>query len=189
MGWFDIFLLVVLFLHILNGLVRGLVKQFFDIFGFFMIIIISFWGSRYFSESLAVYINPEDLILHHEIIQNLGVDLALEKAPQLIAGIITFLLLFLLLSIAFRLFSSGFRWINRIPVIGFFNRIGGAILGAAIGAIFVYIIIAGVAMLPMQFFIDAYERSEVVFFADYYLRPVALELKELAINFYLSLNG
>jgi uncharacterized membrane protein required for colicin V production len=189
MSWFDIFLIVIILLHLINGFLRGLVKQLFDIFGFFLIIILSFWGSRYFSEPLAVYINPEDIIPHHEIIQGLGVDLALEKAPQLIAGIITFLVLLLLLSLAFRLFSSGFRLVNRIPVIGFFNRIGGALLGVAIGVIFIYIIIAGVSMIPMQFFIDTLEKSEVVFIANYYLKPVAQHLKELVVNYYLSLNG
>lgn len=189
MGWFDIFLLVVLFLHIVNGLMRGLVKQLFDVFGFILIIIVSLWGSRFFSESLAEYIKPEDIIPHHEVIQSLGLNLAVEKAPQLIAGIIAFLILFILLSIAFRLLSGGFRWVNRIPVIGFFNRIGGAIFGTVIGVIFVYIIIAAVSLIPMQLFIDALESSEVVFFVDYYLTPLAHDLKDLAINFYLSLNG
>jgi uncharacterized membrane protein required for colicin V production len=189
MGWFDIFLLVVFILHVINGLVRGFVKQIFDICGFFLIIIGSFWGSRYFSESLAGYIKTEDIIPHHEIIQTLGIDMALEKAPQLIAGILAFLILFLVLSIAFRFFSSGFRWINRIPVIGFFNRLGGAFLGAVIGAVFVYIIIAGVAMIPLSFFVEALENSEGAYLADFYLRPVAQELKDLAIKFYLSLNG
>jgi uncharacterized membrane protein required for colicin V production len=189
MSWFDILLLVILLLHILSGLSRGLFKQFFDVFGFLVIIGLSFWGSRFFSDSLAQYINPEDIIPHHDVIQKLGVDLALEKAPQLVAGVIAFLALFLILSIAFRLFSSGFRWVNRVPVIGFLNRIGGAALGAVIGTLFVYIIIAAVSLIPLPLFAEALANSEVVFVADHYLTPAAEELKSLVINYYLSLNG
>lgn len=189
MTWFDITLLAVFILHVVNGLSRGLVRQLFDVFGFILVIIASFWGSRYFSESLAEYINPEDIIPHHEVIQRMGLDIALEKAPQFVAGMIAFLVLFLLLSIAYRLFSGGFRWVNRVPVIGFFNRVGGGLLGAAIGIVFVYVIIAVVALIPLQFFIDALQNSEVVFFVDHFLTPTAEELKDLAIEFYLSLNG
>ncbi len=189
MNWFDFFLIGIFFLHLLSGLWRGLIKQLFDTFGFIVVIILSFFGSRLFSHSLAQYIDPEDIIPHHEVIQSLGLDVALEKAPQLIAGIIAFLALFLIFSIVFRLFSSGFRWINRIPVIGFFNRIGGLLLGAVIGAVFVYIIIAAVSIIPLQFFMDALENSIMTLIAEQYFAPLAEQIKELALNFYLSLNS
>jgi len=189
MNWFDIFLLIVFILHVISGFGRGLFKQLLDIMGFFVIIILSLWGSRKFSEVLAGFIYPEDINLHHEVIQNLGVDVALKQAPQLIAGVITFLLLFLFLSLVFRFFSGGFRWVNRIPVIGFFNRLGGGVLGALVGLIFVYIIIIAVSLIPMQFFMDALKDSEVVFFADHYITPAAEELKNHLLNYYLNQNG
>ncbi len=189
MTWFDIFLLVVFFLHLISGLFRGLIKQVFDIFGFFLIIIVSLWGSRIFSEVLAEYINPEDIMPHHELIESLGVEVAFETIPQLIAGVLTFLVLFLFLSLIFRLFSGGFRWVNRIPVIGFFNRVGGGLLGAMVGAIFVYIIIAVVSLIPLQIFMDAVESSEIVFIADHYITPLAIELRDLLIGYYIKLNG
>jgi len=189
MTWFDIFLVAVFFLHLISGLFRGFIKQLFDIFGFVLIIIVSLWGSRAFSYILADYINPEDIVPHHELIESLGIDVAFEAAPQLIAGVLTFLVLFLFLSLIFRLFSGGFRWVNRIPVIGFFNRVGGSVLGALVGAVFVYIIIAGVSLIPLQFFMDAVENSEVVFFADHYITPIAIELRDLIFDYYINLNG
>ncbi len=189
MSWFDIILLLIFLIHLVSGFSRGLVKQLFDIFGFIVVVLLSIWGSRSFSYVLTGYINPDDIIPHHEVLQNLGIEMALEKAPQLIAGVITFLLLFLVLSLVFRLFSGGFRWINRIPVIGFFNRIGGGVLGALVGVLFVYIIIAAVSLIPMQFFMDAVETSEVVFLADYYITPAAQELKIIFLDYYLSING
>lgn len=189
MNWFDILLLVVFFLHLVSGYSRGLVKQLFDLIGFFVIILLSFWGSRLFSERLAVFIDPEDIIAHHDLIQSLGLEVAIEKAPQLIAGVITFLLLIIALSLIFRLFSGGFRWVNRVPVIGFFNRIGGAVLGALVGVVFVYIIITAAALIPLKPFMDALRTSEVAFFAEYYLSPLADRVKEIALDYYLSLNG
>ncbi len=189
MNWFDILLLVVFFLHLINGYSRGLVKQLFDLIGFFVIILLSFWGSRLFSERLAVFIDPEDIIPHHDLIQSLGLEVAVEKAPQLIAGVITFLLLILALSLFFRLFSGGFRWVNRVPVIGFFNRIGGTALGALVGVVFVYIIIAAAALVPLKPFMDAIRTSEVVFFTEYYLSPLVDRVKAIALDYYLSLNG
>jgi len=189
MNWFDILLLVVFFLHLISGYSRGLVKQLFDLIGFFVIILLSFWGSRLFSERLAVLIDPEDIIPHHDLIQSLGLEVAVEKAPQIIAGVITFLLLLLALSLIFRLFSGGFRWINRVPVIGFFNRIGGAALGALVGVVFVYIIIFAATLVPLKPFMDALRTSEVAFFAEYYLSPLAERVKEIALDYYLSLNG
>lgn len=187
MGWFDLVLIIIFFIHIVNGFFRGLVKQLFDVIGFILIIIASLWGSRFFSESLAEYIKIEDIVPHHELIQALGLDLAIEKAPLLIAGIIAFVVLFLLLSIIFRLLSGGFRWINRIPVIGFFNRIGGLFIGALLGMIFVYIIIVALKLIPMNYVVDLLDQSEIVFIAEKYINPVVDSLKELAINYYLSL--
>lgn len=189
MNWFDLFLLVVFALHVLNGFSRGLVKVLFDIFGFFVVIILALWGSRHFGRELAEYINPEDIIPHHDLFLRLDIEVALEKAPELVGGIIAFLVLFLLLSIVFRLFAGSFRWINRIPVIGLFNRIGGGGLGALVGAVFIYIIIAGVALIPLQFFMRALENSEMVLLAEHYLAPAAEELKTRAIKYFLNFNG
>ncbi len=189
MNWLDIFLVIVFLLHFLSGFGRGMVKQLFDIFGFVLIIIVSLWGSRLFSPALAEYINPEDIMPHHEVIENMGFEVALEAAPQLVAGVLAFLVLFLLLSIVFRLFSGGFRSVNRIPVIGFFNRVGGGVLGALVGVVFVYIIMAGLSLIPMQFFMDALENSEVVFVADYYLTPIARDIRDMFLGYYINRNG
>ncbi len=189
MNWLDLLLSVILFLHIISGYMRGLFKQLFDMFGFFIVIIVALWGSRYFSASLAEYINPEDIIPHHDLIQSIGLEVAFEKVPQFVAGILAFLILFLLLSVVFRLFSGGFRWVNRIPLIGFLNRIGGVFAGALVGSIFIYIIVAAVAMLPLQFFIDALNMSQVALFVSHNFTPFALEIKEMIFDFYIQNNG
>ena len=189
MNWLDIVLLVVLTLHVINGFSRGLMKQLFDIIGFLVIVVLAYIGGRMFSESLARYINPEDIIPHHDVISDFGLEVALEKAPQFIAAIIAFLVLFLFLSLVFRIFSGGFSWVNRIPVIGLFNRIGGAALGVVVGIVFVYIIIAAISLIPMQLFVDALAESEAVFVSRQYLTPLAEQLKDLVVRVFLDLNG
>ncbi len=189
MNWLDIFLLVVFFLHLISGFSRGMVKQLFDIVGFFVVILLSFWGSKMFSEALAEYINVDNIIPHHELIENMGLEVALEQGPQLIGGILAFLGLFIILSIVFRLFSGGFRWINRLPVIGFLNRIGGGLLGAVVGVIFIYIIVAALSMIPFQFFMEAVDNSEIALITEHYFTPLAEELKEWIVDYYINMNS
>ncbi len=189
MNWFDILLLLIFFFHLVSGFSRGLVKQLFDLVGFFIVIILSFWGSHHFGGILASYIKPEDLVPHHELIKSLGLEVSLERVPQLIAGVVSFLILFVLLGLLFRLLSGGFRWVNKIPVIGFINRISGGVLGALIGIAFVYIIIAGVKLIPLQFFMDALENSAVVIIANHYLAPIAVRLQAILLNYFFSLIG
>ncbi len=189
MNWLDVFLLIVFFLHLASGFSRGMVKQLFDMFGFIIIILLSFWGGRFFADSLAEYIDPENIIPHHQLFENMGLEMALEQVPQLIGGILAFLGLFLILSIGFRLFSSGFQWFNRVPLIGFFNRIGGALMGVLIGTVFIYIIMAAVSLVPLQFFMDAVDNSEFAFIIDHYFTPLFERLKAAAVNYYINPNS
>ncbi len=187
MNWLDLLLVIIILLHFVNGFSRGLVKMFFDIVGFIVVLVFSLLGSRLLSGPFSSYIDPESVIAHHAVIQNFGIDIAPENTPQLIAGVIVFLVLFILLTIFFRLYAGGFRWINRIPVIGLFNRIGGSVLGALVGAAFVYIIIAALYLIPLKLITDALANSSLVIYADLYLSNYALELKRFLVNFYVEL--
>lgn len=186
MNWFDLLLAAVFLYHLASGFSRGFVKQLFDVLGVFLVVLFSFWGSRFFSAELAVFINPEDLIPHHDLIQGLGFDLAMERVPQLVAGVILFLVFLLALSLIFRLLSRGFKWVNKVPLVGFFNRLGGALLGVLIGALLIYIIIAALDLLPLKPVMHALEGSEVVFVTKYYLTPLALRAKEFLAHYYIS---
>ncbi len=187
MNWLDLLLVIIIMVHFVNGFSRGLVKMFFDIVGFIVVIVFSLLGSRLLSGPLSNYIDPDSVIAHHAVIQSFGIDIAPENTPQLIAGVIVFLVLFILLSIFFRVYAGGFRWINRIPVIGLLNRIGGGVLGALVGAVFVYIIISALSLIPLQLFKDGLTSSSLVVYADLYFSGYALELKRFLVNFYAGL--
>ena len=184
MNWLDLVLGAIILLHLVNGFGSGMFKILFDLVIFLVVFILALLGSRLMSGFFAQFIDPESIADQYEMMQALGVEVALEDAPRLIAGLIALLVLFVLLSLLFRLFSRGFHWINRIPVIGLFNRLGGSVMGAAIGAAFVYVIIVVMSLIPVQLFISALEDSEIVVYAEQYLSFYALELKNFLINFY-----
>ena len=57
----------------------------------------------------------------------------MERAAELMAGALLFVVLFVVFSILFRLLSGSFKAINKLPVIGLVNRLGGALIGLVIG--------------------------------------------------------
>jgi len=186
LNWLDFGLGVIILLHIVNGFGSGMIKIFFDLAIFLVVFILSLVGSRILSGPIAQYIDQESIVEHYELMQALGLEVALEDAPRLIAGLVILLVLFILFSLVFRLFSRGFHWVNRIPVIGLFNRLGGSVMGAVIGAAFVYIIIVVITLLPLELFINAIENSEIAAYSEQYVSSYALELKKFLINFYTT---
>lgn len=186
MNWLDFGLGVIILLHFVNGFGSGMIKILFDLAIFLVVFVLSLVGSRVLSASIARYIDQESLVEHYELMQGLGVEVALEDAPQLIAGLVIFIVLFIIFSLVFRLFSRGFSWINRIPVIGLVNRLGGGVMGAAIGAAFAYIIIVALSLISLEFFISALENSQLAGYAEQYASGYALELKRFFINFYIT---
>lgn len=184
MNWLDFGMGIIILLHIVNGFGSGMIKILFDLAIFLVVFVLSLIGSRLLSGSIAQYIGQESIVEHYELMQTLGLEVALEEAPRLIAGLVILLVLFILFSLVFRLFSHGFHWVNRIPVIGLFNRLGGSVIGAVIGAAFVYIIIVVISLIPLELFINALEDSEIAAYAEQYVSSYALELKKFLINFY-----
>lgn len=189
MNWLDLLLLGAFLLHVGSGFFKGFLKQFFDLFGFLGVTLLAFWGGRRFSAELAEYIDPEGLVTHHAVIEGLGLEMALERAPQFVAGLLLFLVLFLVLGLVMRLAMQGFQWINDLPVVGLLNRSGGAVLGTLTGVFFIYITVVVCSLLPLPFFMDAVEDSQVVFFTNHYLSPVAYYFRALILNFFLEMNG
>ena len=184
MNWLDFGMGIIILLHIVNGFGSGMIKILFDLAIFLVVFVLSLIGSRLLSGSIAQYIGQESIVEHYELMQTLGLEVALEEAPRLIAGLVILLVLFILFSLVFRLFSHGFHWVNRIPVIGLFNRLGGSVIGAVIGAAFAYIIIVVISLIPLELFINALEDSEIAAYAEQYVSSYALELKKFLINYY-----
>lgn len=185
MNWFDYLLLGITAVYLVGGFVQGLIKQLFSLFGFLIILALAFAGSRVFSVYVAAYLDPGWLMPYQEAIARLGAEIPVERILNLVAGVLTFLVLFLILQVIFRLIGRGFKSINRIPVLGFFNRIGGAVIGLLIGLFSAYVLISIVSLVPLQFCVDAAGSSLIIPLVEQYLPPVTAGLKEIMLNFYL----
>ncbi|MEW5785379.1 MAG: CvpA family protein [Bacillota bacterium] len=186
MNWFDLLLLGILILYLISGFVQGLAKQIFNLFGFVIVMALAFLGSRFLGGYAAAYINPAWLIPYQDVARLLGAESAAERAVELVAGVAVFLVLVVVLSIVFRLFSGGLKQVNKVPVLGFFNRLGGAALGLLVGIFFSYIVLNAVSLVPVQLCVDAVAGSYLAGAAELYLPPVTAWLKEVLLHFYLS---
>lgn len=186
MNWFDCLLIAIVALYLIGGFIQGFVKQLFSLFGFFIILALAFAGSRLLGDYAAAFIDPQCLLPYREAAARLGADLPVETILKLVAGVLAFLVLFIVLQILFRLIARALTSINRIPVIGFFNRLGGAALGLLAGVVLAYILLVIVSLVPVKFCAEAVGGSAVAALAEQYLPPVTEGLKNMLMKFYLQ---
>lgn len=190
MNWFDIAILVIVVLYLFSGISNGLIKQLFGMFGFIIILVLSFYGSRLLSGHVAKLIKSDKLVSYQEMAASIGIDAGIEAIVQLVAGVITFIVLFIVLQIVFRLLSRSFQFINRVPVIGLFNRIGGALLGLATGLVITFILVGVFSLLPVQFCSDALEGSFIADRVGICLPQITDGIKDVFSRYYLdTVNG
>lgn len=185
MNWFDLLLLAIVAVYVIGGLIRGALKQLFNLFGFVIVLALAFLGSPYLSGCITGLLKPEHFTSYAETLQRFGVSLPFEKMMQLAGAILTFLLLLLVLMIIFRLLMRALTAVNKIPVAGIFNRLGGALLGLLIALLINFVIISVAAILPISFVDDAVNGSLIAGYLKLYLPPLFTGFKEILINYFL----
>ncbi len=186
MNWFDYLLLGIAAFYLIGGLIQGALKQLFNLFGFFIALALAFLGSRYLSGYVAAYLKPDYFLPYEEVLQCFGMALTVEDMMGLAAAAITFLAILLVLLIVFRLLLHWLTAANKIPVIGFFNRLGGALLGLLIGLLIDFAIISAVSLLPLSFLTEALNGSVVAGYLAQQLPLAYGEVKEVLINLLLG---
>ena len=86
-----------------------------------------------------------------EMYDELGVDNFIQYisayAARLIINILSFILTFVIITVVMRAIIFALDIVANLPVLGFFNRLGGALLGAAGGLIIVWILFMIITML------------------------------------------
>lgn len=190
MNWFDFVIIGIIVLYLISGIKNGLIKQIFSMFGFIIILVLSFFGSRMLSGLVANLIKTDKLEAYQDMAASIGLDAGIERIVQLVAGLITFMVLFFVLQIVFRLLSGSFQWINKVPVIGMFNRIGGAVLGLVTGLVVAVIVISVFSLLPVPFCVDTLDGSYIAGQAGVYLPQLTDGLKDIFSRYYLdAVNG
>ena len=185
MNWFDFMLLGIAALYLIGGLIQGALKQLFNLFGLFIVLALAFLGSRYLSGYAAAFLKPEYFLPYEEVLQRIGVTLTPETMMELAGGALTFLALLAVLLLLFRLMLHWLTAVNKIPVVGFFNRLGGALLGLLIGLLINFAIINAASLLPLPFLDNALSGSLIAGYMELYLPPVFAGFKEILIDFLL----
>ncbi len=185
MNWFDYLLLGIAAIYLIGGLVQGALKQLFNLFGFFIALALAFLGSRYLSGYSAALLKPEYFLPYEEVLQRIGITLTQEGMMELAGGALTFLALLAVLLLLWRLILHWLTGVNKIPVVGFFNRLGGALIGLFIALLINFAIINAASLLPLPFLDDALGGSLIAGYMELYLPPLFAGLKEVLINFLL----
>lgn len=185
MNWFDLLLLGIVAVSVIGGLIQGVLKQLFNLFGFFIVFALAFLGSPYLSGYTADLLQPEYFIPYEEVMQRYGISLPLEKIIQLAGAVLAFLFLLVVLMIIFRLLLRGLTAVNKIPVVGFFNRLGGALLGLLIALLINIVIINAATLLPLSFVDDAVNGSLLAGYLKLYLPPLFTGFKEILVDYLL----
>ncbi|MBN1188303.1 MAG: CvpA family protein [Dehalococcoidales bacterium] len=118
MNWLDIILIIFLVISIVGGIASGLVRAIFSLAGLIIGVVLA----GHFYSNLADALS---------FISN-------DKA----AGIVAFAIIFIVVVIIAALLGTLFTKIVSSMMLGFINRLGGAVLGFFIGAIFLGAILA-----------------------------------------------
>lgn len=140
---FDIIILIMLLYGLLSGLMRGGVLQLFSLIGFVIALILA----RLFSPDLA------DII--HSIISTNN------DTWSLFYNVISFILIFIVVQLIIKKVANLLNIVTKLPVIGFFNRILGALLGFVQMYLVAFVVILILFLTPMEDVKDLIEESQV----------------------------
>jgi len=161
LNWFDIIVLILLVLYAWSGVVQGLLKQVVGLLGFFIALVLALYGSRVLADTLEPYLPLESLEPTQEVLDFMGADFDVEAGALMVASIFCFIFLFIILQIGFRFLSRGLKMVNRIPILGKLNALGGGGLGLLKGLIFVFILVSVLSLVSVEVIENALTGSEV----------------------------
>ncbi len=165
MNALDIVLLLVFSFFIVSGFSQGLVTQLADLAGFFIALYVAATaGSRVAIFLLGVFdFIPETLFPENSLLAMFIINLA------------GFILVYLLVRIAFKIFGKALNSVASLPVIGTFNALGGALVGALKGIVLLIVMVSIISYIPSVFFQDLIRDSFISAVAISYI-PVVVDL-------------
>ncbi len=202
----DAFVVAVVVIAIVIGHKMGFLKSVISVVSYVASIILSFLFYPILSDFLVKtplypffveklnknYLSSEKFALSEDSFfagyLNKGIESATEgiagAMAQLFINIIAFVIIIILSKIAIRLIAKALNVFTKLPVIKQFNRLGGAIAGAFIGVLMVYIVFALVVVIsPLK------EESKIMteiekssFASEMYENNILLELLDKEEN-------
>ena len=159
----DFLLIILVVICICIGYRRGLVKSAFGLGAFFVSLILSFLIYPYVKNyigSTAIYDAVQGLVASgvqnyypdaQSIPQNIqgfadyGQTALVNYISELVINIISFVIVLIGIRVILTILEKALGLIANLPVIGFFNKIGGAALGVIQSLLIAFIILAIVA--------------------------------------------
>jgi uncharacterized membrane protein required for colicin V production len=164
-NWLDFLFIFVFVLHTLSGFSQGFLKKMVGVLGFVAAFYLALrWGADFipFCEKLIPIGKLINLLLPAQ-------STNMEWLFTLLYNILGFILLFIVFHFCFKLLTVRFRAVNKVPVIGFVNILGGGLLGAAKGMLLIFIISSIVSLMPTPFWVQARDNSAIIALSEYYL--------------------
>ncbi len=153
LNWLDIILLLILTVFIVSGFRRGLVRQLLDLGGFIIALYLAWVLTPQLSTYLEQFSNfvPEFLLP--------GDPVLAAHFSSIVISIISFLFIYFVVTVFFKFFGKLLQGIANLPVIGFFNAVGGAALGGLKGLIWVFVAVVIISFLPVNFLHELTQES------------------------------
>lgn len=196
----DAFVVAVVVIAIVIGYKMGFLKSVISVVSYVASIILSFLFYPILSDFLVKtpiypffveklnknYLSAEKFALSEDgffaSYLNKGIESAAEgiagAMAQLLINIIAFVIIIILSKIAIRLIAKALNVFTKLPVIKQFNRLGGAIAGAFMGVLVVYMVFAlAVVISPLK--ADSKVMAEIEkssFASEMYENNILLEL-------------
>ncbi len=123
-SYVTIAVIVILLAGLFRGIKKGLIAILLDIVSTVGSVVAAIFGGPYLANFLST----------QKFVEGIG-----ELAPAIIS-IASFVIVFILAILVFKLLGRIFRKLNDIPVVGFVNKILGAVFSIALSGLFIIII-------------------------------------------------
>ncbi|TWT08384.1 CvpA family protein [Planococcus sp. CPCC 101016] len=142
----DILLLILLIGGIIVGAKRGFVVQLIHMIGFIIALVVAYKYYKPLSEYFVLWIP------YPAVNENSQFTLVVEQLDleQTFYQLLAFALIFFVVKFALQLIASMFDFLKYLPVLGFFSKILGAVLGFIEAYILLFIFVYVFALLPLD---------------------------------------
>jgi len=173
-NWMDWALLLILAASVLSGMFKGLVKQALD----FASLFVGLFLADKWAPQVSVWLNSTF---------NLGTSIRALLIPlfgnyslePVALAVLSFLLVWGVVSIAFSLLGGILQSVTRLPILATANRLGGGLLGALKGALTIFIVASLLSFLPASSSLGSTAKSSYV----------VTEVQKLSPSFYQHLQA
>lgn len=153
----NILLLILLIGGIIVGAKRGFIVQLIHMVGFVIALVAAYKYYKPLSEYFVLWVP------YPAINENSQFTLAVDKLDldQTFYQLLAFALIFFVVKFALQLIASMFDFLKFLPVLGFFSKILGAVLGFVEAYILLFIFIYVFALLPLDVVQNQLENSSI----------------------------